>query len=37
VLSSRIADARITYTGEGYIAEKSKPSLLSRFFNLIRL
>jgi flagellar L-ring protein precursor FlgH len=37
VLSSRIADARITYTGEGYIAEKSKPSLLSRFFNLIGL
>lgn len=37
VLSSRIANAEISYNGQGYIAEKSQPSLLSRFFNFIRL
>lgn len=37
VLSSRIADAQISYNGKGYISEKSRPSLLSRFFNLIGL
>lgn len=37
VLSSRIADAQISYRGEGYLADKSQPSVLSRFFNLIGL
>lgn len=37
VLSSRIADAQISYNGKGYISEKSKPGLLSRIFNLIGL
>jgi len=35
VLSTRIADARITFDGEGFIAEKSKPSWLSRFLGFI--
>lgn len=37
VLSSRVADARISYTGQGYLAEKSKPSIFSRVFNWIGL
>lgn len=37
VLSSRLADAHITYTGQGYLAEKSKPSVLSRLVNWIGL
>lgn len=37
VLSNRVADARISYTGQGYLAEKSKPSILSRVFNWIGL
>lgn len=37
VLSSRIADAQISYHGEGYLADKSQPSVLSRFFNYIGL
>ncbi len=37
VLSSRIADARITYSGQGYLSDKSKPSVLSRFFDFIGL
>jgi flagellar L-ring protein FlgH len=30
VLSSRLADARISYSGEGYLANKSQPSIWSR-------
>lgn len=37
VLSSRIADAHITYAGQGYLSDKSKPSVLSRLFDFIGL
>lgn len=37
VLSSRLADARITYSGEGYLADKSQPSIWSRFATWIGL
>ena len=33
ILSSRIADADITYVGNGVIAKGQKPGLLTRFFN----
>ncbi len=35
VPSSRIADARIEFDGEGFIADKSKPSWISRFLSAI--
>jgi len=34
VLSTRVADARITYASRGALAEANAPGLLSRFFNL---
>lgn len=37
VLSSRLADARIRYAGEGYLADKSQPSIWSRFVTWIGL
>lgn len=37
VLSSRLADARIRYVGEGYLADKSHPSIWSRFVTWIGL
>lgn len=37
VLSSRLADARITYSGEGYMADKSQPSIWSRIVTWIGL
>lgn len=37
VSSSRLADARIEFDGEGFIADKSRPGWLSRFFSLIGL
>lgn len=37
VLSSRLADARISYNGEGYIAEKSRPGVLSRVLHFLGL
>lgn len=37
VLSSRLADARIRYVGEGYLADKSQPSIWSRFVTWIGL
>ena len=37
VLSSRVADAHITYDGQGFMAERSHPSVISRFFNWIGL
>lgn len=37
VLSSRLADARIRYVGEGYLADKSQPSVWSRFVTWIGL
>lgn len=33
VQSSKLADARISYGGTGYIANASKPGLITRFFN----
>lgn len=33
VLSSAIADARITYRGKGTLAQSNTPGMLSRFFN----
>jgi len=35
VLSTRVADARITYTGKGEIARASRQGWLSRFFSMI--
>ena len=35
VPSSRIADARIEFDGEGFMADKSKPSWISRFLSAI--
>ncbi len=35
MLSTRVADARITYTGRGDIARASQPGWLSRFFSVI--
>lgn len=35
VPSSRVADARIIYSGKGAIQQASRPGWLSRFFNLI--
>lgn len=37
VLSSRLADSRITYSGQGYIADKSQPGTLARIMNWIGL
>lgn len=37
VLSSRIADAAINYSGQGYLAEKGQPSIFSRFFTWLGL
>jgi flagellar L-ring protein FlgH len=33
VLSSRIAQARIEFSGEGFVTEQSKPSWIARLFN----
>jgi flagellar L-ring protein precursor FlgH len=35
VLSTRVADARITYTGRGEVARASRQGWLSRFFSII--
>lgn len=35
VLSSRIAEARIEFDGEGFIADKSRPSWISRFLSAL--
>ncbi|MCW3640051.1 flagellar basal body L-ring protein FlgH [Burkholderia cenocepacia] len=32
VLSTRLADAKIDYTGEGFITDRSRPGLIPRFF-----
>jgi flagellar L-ring protein precursor FlgH len=37
VSSSRLADARIEFDGEGFIADKSKPGWIARFFAAIGL
>lgn len=33
VLSTRVADANITYVGDGLLGKRQKPGILSRFFN----
>lgn len=37
VLSSRLGDARIAYVGEGLLAEKQKPGILTRFLSWLRI
>ncbi|TAK84884.1 MAG: flagellar basal body L-ring protein FlgH [Aquabacterium sp.] len=37
VLSGRLADSRITYTGQGHLSEKSKPGVLSWVFDYLGL
>lgn len=37
VLSSRIADAKITYIGDGILGEKQRPGILSRILSWLRL
>lgn len=37
VLSSRIADAKITYLGDGILGEKQRPGILSRILSWLRL
>jgi len=33
VLSTRVADAEISFTGEGVVSDKQKPGILTRLFN----
>jgi flagellar L-ring protein FlgH len=33
VASTKIADAKISYSGKGYLADSARPGFLSRFFN----
>jgi len=37
VLSSRIADARIRFDGEGFVTDQSKPSWITKLFNFLGL
>ena len=37
VLSSRLGDAQISYVGEGLLAEKQKPGILTRFLSWLRI
>jgi flagellar L-ring protein FlgH len=37
VLSSRLADARIEYVGDGYLADRAKPGLIPRVVNWLGL
>jgi flagellar L-ring protein FlgH len=37
VLSSRIAEARIQFDGEGFVTDQSKPGLLAKLFNFLGL
>jgi flagellar L-ring protein FlgH len=37
VLSSRLADARINYEGEGFITDRSRPGLIPRLFGWLGL
>jgi flagellar L-ring protein precursor FlgH len=36
-LSSRLADARIEYVGDGYLAERTRPGLIPRIFSWLGL
>ncbi len=37
VLSTRLSDAKISYTGDGLLAEKQRPGILTRFLSWLRL
>lgn len=37
VLSTRVSDARIKYSGKGLLAEKQKPGILTRFLSWLRI
>jgi len=37
ILSSRIADARIRYDGEGFVTDSAKPGLITRIFSTLGL
>jgi flagellar L-ring protein precursor FlgH len=37
ILSSRIADAQISYDGRGFVSRSAKPGLLNRVFNFLGL
>ncbi len=37
VLSNRLSDAKISYTGDGLLAEKQRPGVLTRFLSWLRL
>jgi flagellar L-ring protein precursor FlgH len=37
VLSSRIADAKIAYVGDGLLGEKQRPGILTRFLSWLRI
>ena len=37
VLSSRIADAKISYIGDGILGEKQRPGVLTRFLSWLRI
>lgn len=37
VLSSRVADAKIRYDGEGFVSDSARPGLLTRIFNALGL
>jgi flagellar L-ring protein FlgH len=37
VLSSQVADAEITMVGRGVLAEKQRPGILNRFFDIFRI
>ena len=37
ILSSRIADAKISYIGDGILGEKQRPGILTRFLSWLRI
>lgn len=37
ILSNRLADAKISYTGDGLLAEKQRPGILTRFLSWLRI
>jgi flagellar L-ring protein precursor FlgH len=37
ILSSRIAEAKISYVGDGLLGEKQRPGILTRFLSWLRI
>ena len=37
ILSNRLADAKISYTGDGLLADKQRPGVLTRFLSWLRI